>query len=229
MWTPLIVKTPHQHAGAIDDRPVRSIDVLPTIADVLDVKLPWKVDGRSILGRPRPNGPVRIFDWKYNVAQPPKGTKFLTFKGVDGFNAILHGGTASDPSDPALSLYRLGPYGGLVGQRAAPLVDNDAEGPGGGIAHPEHFENVDPDATLIPWGWVQGTVRSLEQEHPIAVAVNGVIAGISATVSRGPGSPRTAFWASLAPQMFVKGHNDIDVYLIDGTPAAPHLVKVAVS
>ncbi len=50
LWTPLFVKYPGQPAGVVDDRPVQSIDVLPTVADVLKVKIPWKIDGVSMLG-----------------------------------------------------------------------------------------------------------------------------------------------------------------------------------
>ena len=56
-WTPLFIKAPGQSQGVVDDRPVQSIDVLPTIADHLDVDLPWKLDGRSALGPRRPEGP----------------------------------------------------------------------------------------------------------------------------------------------------------------------------
>ena len=34
VWTPLFVKLPDQVAGKVDDRPARTLDVLPTIADV---------------------------------------------------------------------------------------------------------------------------------------------------------------------------------------------------
>ena len=46
---PLFVKLPGQRAGRVDTRAARTIDVLPTIADVLGVRLPWRVDGRSLL------------------------------------------------------------------------------------------------------------------------------------------------------------------------------------
>ena len=45
MSVPLFIKLPGQHAGSVSDRNVQSIDVLPTIADALDVELPWQTDG----------------------------------------------------------------------------------------------------------------------------------------------------------------------------------------
>ena len=48
---PMFVKLPHQRRGRIISRPVRTIDLLPTIADVLGIRIPWQVDGRSLFER----------------------------------------------------------------------------------------------------------------------------------------------------------------------------------
>ena len=56
MSVPLFIKLPGQHGGSVSDRNVQSIDVLPTIADALDVELPWQTDGRSAFGEPQPPG-----------------------------------------------------------------------------------------------------------------------------------------------------------------------------
>jgi hypothetical protein len=48
-FIPLFVKLPGQTHGRIIDRRVTTVDILPTIADVLGVRLPWKTDGRSVL------------------------------------------------------------------------------------------------------------------------------------------------------------------------------------
>jgi phosphoglycerol transferase MdoB-like AlkP superfamily enzyme len=39
---PLFVKYPGQQTGGEDDRDARTVDIVPTIADVLGVKIPWK-------------------------------------------------------------------------------------------------------------------------------------------------------------------------------------------
>jgi Sulfatase len=51
-YVPLFVKLPRQERGRVVERPARTIDILPTLADALGVRLPWHVDGRSLL-RPR--------------------------------------------------------------------------------------------------------------------------------------------------------------------------------
>ena len=68
MWTPLLVKEPGQSEGRIDDRPMQSIDVLPTMADILGVKIPWKIDGLSALDSPRPEG-------RRPIVTPPAGER----------------------------------------------------------------------------------------------------------------------------------------------------------
>jgi hypothetical protein len=44
---PLIIKAPNQQHGSVSDRRVQTIDILPTIADLLGSPLPWPVDGCS--------------------------------------------------------------------------------------------------------------------------------------------------------------------------------------
>lgn len=48
MSVPLFVKLPGQTAGRVDDRNVESVDILPTIAEVLEIQLPEPVDGISV-------------------------------------------------------------------------------------------------------------------------------------------------------------------------------------
>ena len=48
---PLFVKLPFQHAGRIDRRHVRNLDILPTIARVARLRPGWRVEGRSVFGR----------------------------------------------------------------------------------------------------------------------------------------------------------------------------------
>ena len=46
--TPLFIKRPFEHAGRISTRHVRTEDILPSIADVLGIDMPWRVDGSSV-------------------------------------------------------------------------------------------------------------------------------------------------------------------------------------
>ena len=49
-YVPLFVQLPHQKRGRIEGAPARTIDIVPTIADAIGVRIPWHVDGHSLLG-----------------------------------------------------------------------------------------------------------------------------------------------------------------------------------
>jgi hypothetical protein len=77
---PLFVKLPHSSVFGIDDYRAELTDVLPTIADVIQVDVPWSMDGTSLLSESRPirrssvmNSGALVFgvdgNEKYNVAR----------------------------------------------------------------------------------------------------------------------------------------------------------------
>jgi hypothetical protein len=49
--TPLFIKRPFEHSGRISNRHVRTEDILSTIADVLGIDMPWRVDGSSVFDK----------------------------------------------------------------------------------------------------------------------------------------------------------------------------------
>ncbi|MGH3011238.1 MAG: sulfatase-like hydrolase/transferase, partial [Gaiellaceae bacterium] len=44
-FVPLFVKAPGQTRGEIVEGPARTLDIVPTVADLLDVEVPWELDG----------------------------------------------------------------------------------------------------------------------------------------------------------------------------------------
>ena len=49
LHVPLLIKLPYQEQGQMSDRPTRTIDILPSIADVLGSSPPWPTDGISVM------------------------------------------------------------------------------------------------------------------------------------------------------------------------------------
>ena len=47
LWAPLFLKQANQRDGAIDDTPLTTVDVLPTMTDALGVTVPWDLHGTS--------------------------------------------------------------------------------------------------------------------------------------------------------------------------------------
>ena len=121
LCVPLLIKAPGQREAALTDRNVETIDILPTVADLLGIELPWPVDGQSAIDdslTPRPNkqmmnraGKVLRFD-----ARLPRKYEALRHK-------LKLFGSGEHPND----LFRIGPRRELIGKRldevavAAPL------------------------------------------------------------------------------------------------------------
>ena len=53
---PLFIKSPHQETGKRDDGNAETIDILPTIAELLEQEIPWAVDGVSLISAEKPAG-----------------------------------------------------------------------------------------------------------------------------------------------------------------------------
>lgn len=228
VWTPLFVKLPGQHDGRIDDRPARTVDLLPTIADVLGVRLPWNPAGRSLLGTPRADGPVPVLHWWLDRLNPEDGRANLV-DGPRGFSTVLTRrvvGPSDPPDDPSLALYRIGPYGGLVGRLGGPLIQSGSSPSHASITDPARFGAVAPAAKVAPWLRVNGTVTPASSGIPLAVTVNGVIGAVTQSV-RGASDASAPWWASLPPQLFRPGSNDVRVYLVTGPPESPRLVPAS--
>ena len=51
---PLFIKIPGEDGGVIDEYRAETIDIVPTIADFLDIDLWWDPDGSSLIALPRP-------------------------------------------------------------------------------------------------------------------------------------------------------------------------------
>ncbi|WP_433232995.1 sulfatase-like hydrolase/transferase [Micromonospora sp. CA-248260] len=80
-WVPLFVKEPGQHAGRVDDRNWEHVDLLPTIADEVHVRVPWRLDGRS-------------------AQQPPRERAEKFFYDQPGERVALPGGVPARPAPP---------------------------------------------------------------------------------------------------------------------------------
>lgn len=107
---PLFVKLPGQAAGATSDRNVELVDVLPTIADVLGVQVPWKVDGHS-LATAVPERPTKtFFDFDFTRVPLPRRL-------ADWDEPLKK---RSDWFEPGPDwLWRVKPYGARIGQPAS--------------------------------------------------------------------------------------------------------------
>ncbi len=209
-YVPLFVKLPRQREGKVDRRNAMHVDLLPTIADVLAVRLPFPVDGVSLLGPPRPTPDKVWYDRPGKMHQLDValwGPKVLR-------------GIAPHIARPELGvdgLYAVGPSKDLVGTRVGAL---DVGAPTSVVAKSRNkylAADVDIGSGTVPaliWGDLDRPVG--DEPTWLAIAVNGTVAGAAyAAPSRGDGSWH---YVGLAcPRYFVDGRNDIRLYVVDGS------------
>jgi sulfatase-like protein len=209
---PMFIKYPGQTKGKTDDRWVKSIDVLPTVAAALKIKLPFKVDGRALQDPAyRGRSPVRVETTlgKY-VAAPPARVAALRAQAIR-YRDGLFGSGAEGPGywgigpDPELHGK---PVRALNVQPAGPLRASIIQPRGFGFADVELGSGNSPSQIF-------GRLRGGDPGgHPIAVAVNGRIAGTGVTFSP-LGTTKTSFSVFVPDTSFRDGANQVAVYEIE--------------
>lgn len=228
LWIPLLVHAPGQRSAVVDDRPAESIDVLPTIADLVDADIPWEIDGASLFRDRDGLSTVRVSPWVLNRVKPPRGQDHVTFPRAPGFATQIRASASKAAGPGDLRLYQVGEFGALVGRDVASLAHEPATDLIATMTGPTRLRDVHPDAHAIPWAWVEGTIEAIPTGVPLAVTVNGVVAGLAETWAPGKGAP-AQFWSTLAPTLFRPGRNELRIYRVDGDATAPRLVPVPVS
>jgi hypothetical protein len=210
LWVPLFVKEPGQQTGDVSDANVLSVDVLPTIADVLDVDLPWAVDGRSALGPPRSTTEKPF----YGNDVSSGAVAVLRTVDVDGprfWPSVLErsAGAFLPPPGDLDRRWRIGPHADLVGTPAAQVAPGRIEPRDATLIEPERFDDVvgGGERPLL----VRGHLPGAGTDAPVAVAVNGVIAATGSTYGDIGGA---AFAMVFDDRYLVTGHNDVQLYLI---------------
>jgi hypothetical protein len=238
MWTPLLIKAPGQDAAAIDEVSMQSVDLLPTVADLLGVTLPWSVDGTSAIGRDAdPDDDLRrIYRWKgFSDLDLFPGEDYSLVDGREQYSALLDIAPWPTVRDGDLRLYAFGRYGALVGRDIDELDVGEPAPFTGEIGDPDatlksdsvdlDLDNVDVSADVIP-SYVRG-VLDTDDEADVIVTVNGIVAGWSPAFVDTKQDEGTRSFFVLAPeQLFNQGPNDIGVYTVAGTADAPLLRPV---
>ena len=161
---PFFVKWPGQRSGEVDDRAVRSVDALPTLAKAARVRVPWRTDGMPADERPvDPSTPIDVMDQGEPGRPQPLGALLDAFRAREAVEARLlrHG------------VYRIGPRPDLIGRRIGDAA-LAAAGPRATVDAPAAYRAVAEDAPNLPV-LVTGDVTGLEENTPIAVAVDGRI------------------------------------------------------
>jgi hypothetical protein len=226
MWVPLFIKAPHQREGKIDDRNWEQVDLLPTVADILGVRVPWKMDGLSQNGPPARR---RGEKWWFDIP----GHREVR-DGPSNLSVVLQGETDSlvRASEGAKGLYRFGAFADLVYRDPATV------GPIGGAPATAELDDwklyrrIDPRSGNVP-ALVSGELTSPlpPPGGTVLVAVNGKIAGESKLFPERPGEPAAKF-VVIAPDSLFRpgdGRRQLQVYVVDRSGGGPRLQPVTLS
>jgi hypothetical protein len=230
MRVPLIMKFPssvdvsslypevNEHGQRVSDRNVESVDIAPTAAQVLGLRLSWPVDGASVL----------------DASLPPRGEKRID---AGGGSTVQRYGADGPPIDEALqrriatfdtatrNVYRIPRpprFGELVGH---PVTDYRivASPEIADIRYASKYAQIDPDADSVPFdvsGDLRGRSKGADPAY-VAVAVNGVIRAVTRTWASKSG------WLATPPlDAWRRGRNSLEVFLIAESESHPVLARV---
>ena len=212
MWTPLLIKEPGQTDGRIDEQPAQAVDVLPTVADHLDLDLPFATDGRTLLEIVAPDGPDErvFFDWNLNRL-PADDDGLVRVDGHAGYEAMLALPAPGAGNDPDLRFYRFGRYGDLVGRSVEELEVGPAIAGSAHLDQQGELAGVTTTRPPVP-AYLSGDVPG-DDPVDVVVAVNGTVAGWGHT-EPADSAGRQRFWTMIPPQLLVDGSNEATVFVV---------------
>ncbi len=219
-FTPLFVKLPGQEQGrVVDDRHVVTPDILPTIADVLGVRIPWKTTGRSALAGGPGSRRVKVLNvsapYVTTLAQRQRSlARQLSLFGSGGWGPQFSG---------------TGPYRSLVGATVRTLHPASAAAGSATVdaVGSKLLRSFPRRSPLIPSPLV-GTLSGVAAGDALALALDGRIAAVSAAYRDPSGGP-VRFSVLPAETAFRAGRNSVRLFVVSGSPARPQLREVATS
>jgi len=208
---PLFIKAPNQRDGLIIDRMVETIDVFPTIADILKIKLPYAVDGRSALDESVPERDRILFLNPRNFPDKFKFSKkdLLHIK-HDTLKRKLNIFGSGEGAD---RLYEIGPFKDLIGRdvQTIPMVEGNFAVE---LDQQIYYGNVDLETEFAP-SRITGSVlvsNESEDRFSLAISVNGIVRAITETF---PSEGGSAKWSAMVPESaFRMGKNDVEAFVV---------------
>jgi len=205
---PFFVKAPGQRRGRISDKPLRTVHLLPTLADLLGARIPWPIDGRSARApsvaaqRQR-----RIIAKKFRHVYPVD---------TPGYERERRAALARKLGLFGDDIYSFGPRSDLLGRRVTELSPLPATGAQALVARPERYRNVDPESGFLP----ARLVGRIEPGRPgggraLIVALNGRVAATGRTFTL-EGADDEQFSVLIPERKLRRGANRLELLVADG-------------
>jgi hypothetical protein len=232
LWVPTFIKQPGQAEGQVNDRNWEHVDLVPTLAEHLGIKVPWELDGVSQAGAEEPR--ARTSKWFFS-----KPGQRQEFPGPENQAKALAGVTDEMVRAGGYpGWFQFGPHADLVGRRPGEVGVDPASAGSARVEKLAEYRRVDPGSGLVP-AQVSGQVSlaaGVPDRPAVAVAVNGVVAGVSETFrerrdAKGsqPVGPPDKFSALTLDTVYRKGENRLELFVIDDSGGRVRLRPLAVS
>ena len=218
---PLFIKAPGQRRGRTDRSYVRTIDIVPTMADVLNVRMPYRADGRSAFSRA-----IRRRRFVRMIKRDFSGTLTISAGSFERRRrALVRAKLRRFGSGDFLTLYRgIGPNRQLIGQRASALRPAGFGSVRASITLAAEMRSVNPRSILTPTqvaGSISGGARGAKRD--VAVAVNGTIEAVGRTFYL-RGSRREGY-AMMVPESAMRpGRNVVEVFEVSNRGRSLRLI-----
>lgn len=219
-WFPLFIKAPGQDAGQVDDRPVMTVDVLPTVLDLIGAApSEFSLDGRSLAGeipadrdRSVPGGE----EWPtFDVAQRDASLakKFELFPPVEGWPL----GLTLVPDRSALQ---------LLGTRVEGDIPEES-GVAAVVDRPWPELEVKPSQDVIA-AEVRGHLTGQPAATPavLAVARNGVVEAVTETWDNGEAGGEATFSALLRYDRLRPGRHSLQLLRVDSSGRLASVIPI---
>jgi hypothetical protein len=195
---PIFIKAPGQVEGDVVDETAQTIDVLPSVIDLLDAQVSWEFDGHSLYDGSRPHTAPRV--------DPD----------VDAALAIAAAHAEQFPhGDDWLALAAVGVNGDLVGRAVGELTVGAASEFRVTVDQADQLARLPTAGGLLPLvltGTVTGRAAADPPSAELVVAVNGTVAGVVGDYRRkGQGWKFTGYVADL----YRDGVNELVVYEVE--------------
>jgi hypothetical protein len=205
---PLFIKLPNQNKAVMSDRNMETIDILPTIADILNIELPWSVDGRSVFDQSLQERTEKIIyhhPFKRLVFHSVSDAQAVALKHkVNQFGSVTH------PD----GVFKIGPNSELVGRNTSEVRVGRISSVITQLDHEFLFADVDPDVILIPARITGRLVKNNNNDDllSLAFAVNGKIQAVTQTYNNE--SDKSEFSAIVPETAFQRGRNKVEVFVV---------------
>ncbi len=218
---PLFIKASGQTHGAVDRSYIRTVDILPTVASLLRVRVPWPVDGHRA-GSPdvQKRRVVRLVRRDYRGTMAIDATELARRRAENRLKRVRTFGSGSWES-----VYRIGPNPELLGRSPSEFAHEGAGALRARLRDPELLLDVRSHSGLVPssiGGLILGGKSRAVRE--LAIAVNGRIVGLGRSFHLD--DRRGERLSVMVPENSLReGRNEVQVFAVDASQS-PRLTLI---